>query len=247
MITTVIIDDEQGPANTLRMLLPELPIPATCLGVAHTVLDGIKLIREKRPQVVFLDIDMPFHNGFDLLSHFESRDFVVVFVTAHEEYTLRAIKHNAFDYLLKPVDPDEMETCMEKVQKHFDNANELKEAGETLSKQQETTRQLAIPIRDGVVFLKQEDIVRVEGEGSYSVFYTSGNQKYVSSKHLKEFEHLLPESLFFRIHKSYLINITTVRKYLKTEGHYVEMEDGSVLEVARRRKDDLLAAINTLN
>jgi two-component system LytT family response regulator len=252
MITTIIIDDEQGAANSLRLMLDELNTPVNHLGTAHNALEAIKLIGNAKPQLVFLDINMPFYDGFDLLDHFESPEFFVVFVTAHEEYAIKAIKHDAIDYLLKPIDPDELEFCVNKIQQYIDTGKmpaHLKGgmAGLKDTEQIGSDRKLAIPIRDGVVFIRQEDIIRVEGEGSYSVFHTTGSEQYISSRNLKEFEDLLPGQLFFRIHKSHLINIRRVRKYLKTDGHYVEMEDGSVLEVARRRKDDLLQLINALS
>lgn len=251
MITAVIIDDEQGAANSLKILLSELAIKVVCLGTAHSALEGIKLIRSVQPQVVFLDINMPFYDGFDLLEYFDDPDFFVVFITAHEQYAIKAIKYQAFDYLLKPIDTDELELCVSRIHSKIEqgevpyskNMDDARPAG---AEQKAHNRQLAIPIRDGVVFIRQEDIIRVEGEGSYSVFYTSDTGKYISSRHLKEFEDMLPEHIFFRIHKSHLINIRKVRKYLKTDGHYVEMEDGSVLEVARRRKDDLLQLMNAL-
>jgi len=251
MITAIIIDDEQGAANSLRLMLSELDTHVKHLGTAHSAADGIELIRSAKPHLVFLDINMPLKDGFGLLEHFESPNFFVVFVTAHEEYAIKAIRHNAVDYLLKPIDPDELEVCVSKIAQWIGagktpvNYRGMAAAAKDMELQ-EAGRQLAIPIRDGVVFLKQEDIIRVEGEGSYSVFYTTKEAKYVSSRNLKEFEDLLPEKLFFRIHKSHLINISKVRKYLKTDGHYVEMEDGTVLEVARRRKDDLISMINAL-
>jgi two-component system, LytTR family, response regulator len=246
MIKTAIVDDEKGAANSLKTMLSALSTPVAHVGTAYNVPDGIKLIRSEQPHVVFLDINMPFHDGFDLLSHFGNRDFLVVFVTAHEEHTLKAIKHHAFDYLLKPIDPDELEACLEKIAGYYTETGKTKAATYDTDRvvKKEAERHMTIPIRDGMVFIRQEDIVRVEGEGSYSVFYTTGNEKYVSSRYLGEFEEVLPAEYFFRIHKSHLINIRKVRKYLKKDGYYVEMEDGSVLEVARRRKDDLLALIN---
>lgn len=246
MIKTVIIDDEKGAANSLKTMLSEHH-QLVHAGTAYNVPDAVRLIRAENPNVVFLDINMPFHNGFDLLGHFEQRDFLVVFVTAHEEHTLKAIKHRAFDYLLKPIDPDELELCIGKITEHFAGAGNITPPKSNPDVKKDPERQMAIPIRDGMAFIRQEDIVRVEGEGSYSVFYTTGNEKYISSRYLGEFEEVLPAPYFFRIHKSHLINIRKVRKYLKKDGYYVEMEDGSVLEVARRRKDDLLALINSGN
>lgn len=252
MISAIIIDDEQGAANSLRLMLSELDTHVKHIGTAHTTADGIALIRSAKPRLVFLDINMPLKDGFGLLEQFESPDFFVVFVTAHEEYAIKAIRHNAIDYLLKPIDPDELEVCVSKIEQLIRSGKipvNYKSMAVAVKdeEQQGPGRQLAIPIRDGMVFLKQEDIIRVEGEGSYSVFYTTKDAKYVSSRNLKEFEDLLSEQLFFRIHKSHLINIRKVRKYLKTDGHYVEMEDGTVLEVARRRKDDLISMINALS
>lgn len=252
MINTIIVDDEQGAANSLRLMLSELNPPVNYLGMAHNALEAIKLIGRTQPQLVFLDINMPFYDGFDLLDHFDTPEFFVVFVTAHEEHAIKAIKHNAVDYLLKPIDPEELEFCVNKIRQFIDTGKIPDHLKTGMARLKETTyteadRKLAIPIRDGVVFINQEDIIRVEGEGSYSVFHTTGSYQYISSRNLKEFEDLLPDQLFFRIHKSHLINIKRVRKYLKTDGHYVEMEDGSILEVARRRKDDLLHLINALS
>jgi two-component system LytT family response regulator len=247
-IRAVIIDDESGAAKSLQFLLKEIDTPVECAGMAHSAFDAVNLIRSVKPEVVFLDVNMPFNDGFDVLDHFVQKDFLVIFVTAHEEHAIRAIRHHAFDYLLKPIDTDELAACMERAAGQLSGGRmrDTADVSRAALVHADIPRQLAIPVKDGVVFISQDDLVRIEGEGSYSTLYTSDKGSYVSSRHLKEFEDMLPASVFCRIHKSHLINIRKVRKYLRTDGHYVEMQDGSVLEVARRRKDDLLGMINAL-
>lgn len=232
MINAVIIDDEPRAAKSLEMMLNHPAMEVRCCGMAHNAMDAIALIRTLKPELVFLDIHMPGLTGFDVLKNAGETAFKTVLVTAHEEHALVAIKHRVFDYLLKPVDPEELLQCVTRFRKEAGKGSDPS----TVS----LIKPLAIPIKEGVVFVKCEDIICVEGDGSYTTLYAEGNQRYVSSKHLKEIEDLLPASMFFRIHKSHVINIHRVHKYLKTDGYYVQMDDGVILEVARRRKDDLL-------
>lgn len=232
MIQAVIIDDESRAAKSLEMMLEHPAMEVKCMGVAHQAMDGIALIKNLKPDLVFLDINMPGMTGFDVLKYTDEYQFKTVFVTAHEEHAVKAIKHRVFDYLLKPVDPDELMECVNRVRFGKYHAHET-EFGTQL-------KPLAIPVKDGMVFVKCEDIVWIEGDGSYTTIYAKNNQSYVSSKHLKEIESILPPGMFFRIHKSHVINVTHIHKYLKTDGYYIQMNDGAVLELARRRKEDLL-------
>jgi two-component system LytT family response regulator len=246
-MTAIIVDDEKKGRETLLKMVekycPELEVK----GMAASVEEAHALIVEHQPHIVFLDIEMPGEDGFALLEKFEVVPFHVVFVTAYDHYALKAIKHNALDYLLKPIDMDDLQQVIVKLKKtpvsqlppqRFDGVM----AGRKLA----YNSKLALPVKDGLIYLTVSDIIRIESDGSYSTFYTSDAKKYVVSRNLKEYEDALPVTHFFRSHKSHVINIYRVKKYLRTDGYFVEMEDGSVVEIARRKKDEFLQLMGEL-
>lgn len=242
----LLVDDEQKGREILKKLLethcPQVRIQA----LAANADEAYTLIRKHHPDVVFLDIEMPNGNGFYLLEKFEDIPFHVIFTTAYDQYAIQAIKHHAFDYLLKPVDIDELKAAVAQVEKAIALVAPKNQEPIPATRSVQPVNRLALPIREGTVYLFVPDIIRVESDGSYSTFYTTGGKKYVVSKNLKEYESLLPPTIFFRSHKSHLININKVKKYLRTDGYFAEMEDGSVVEIARRKKDEFLQLMGNL-
>lgn len=240
---TIIIDDERKGRELLAKLLadhcPQVEVCATAPGVE----EALDLIRLHKPQLVFLDIEMPGSTGFSLFDHAHDVPFEVIVTTAFNQYALPAIKHHVFDYLLKPVDTDELKKALEALSQKIGQAKpaEDRQAPKRLA----PGGKLGIAMRDGIFYCAVKDIVRIESDGSYSTVYLSDGKHYVASKGLGEYEELLPVGDFFRVHKSHLINVHKVRKYIRTDGNFLEMEDGSVIEIARRKKDEFLQLMNS--
>lgn len=224
----VIIDDEIKARENLEYLIKNFCPDVEVIASVSSISDGEVAIRTNKTDLVFLDIEMPHGNGFELLDKFKVITFNLIFISAYEHYALQAIKSEAIDYLLKPIDIDELINAVAKVCE-TKNTN-LTFPGENIEK-------LALPMRDGYVFLKLKEISRIESDGSYTTFFTITNEKFVVSKNIAEFERILDGSCFFRCHKSHIININFVKKFLRTDGYFVEMEDGSQVEVSRRKKE----------
>lgn len=208
------------------------------LGSFESAESGIQAIKKLQPDLVFLDIEMPGMNAFSMLEQLITINFDVIFVTAYDHYALKAIKHNALEYILKPVDKEELIASVEKYQKKIPpriNASNEPEPDNT---------KMVLSVREGFLFIDVAKIIRCEGDGNYTQVYLDDNHKYTASKTLKDFEKLLPPSTFIRIHKSHLINANFIKKYIKGEGGTVVMSDNSELEVSRRNKDYFMKYFN---
>jgi len=245
MISAVLIDDEPKNNAILEKMLTEFCPGVTVAGKADNSRDGIEMIRKLTPDLVFLDIEMPYGNAFDLLDQLKPFSFDVIFVTAFDNYTLKAFKYSALDYLLKPVDIEELKAAVERViekrKKQHVDIRQIELLLSNLKNPRNNVEKIALPSSQGLVFHDVQDIVRCEAQRGYTYIHLASGQKVVSSRNIKEFEEMLPENLFFRIHNSHLVNLNFVSKYLKGRGGNIEMTDGTVLEVATRRKDELLA------
>ena len=224
--------------NFLARYCPEV----TLVGEADGVAEGVKLLGQTKPDVMFLDIRMNDGNGFDLLEKIEQVSAAVVFTTAYDEYALKAFKYHALDYLLKPIDPEELMATVKRIQHSQTPSTErLNALYENRGRQQFET--LVLPGFDEFRFVKIENIVRVEADANYSKFHFVDGERIVASSPLKEYEQLLPEATFFRIHQSHLINLKFVAKFHKTDGGYVEMQNGNSIPVSRRKKSVFLDRI----
>lgn len=246
MLKAAIIDDEMGAVTALDLLIKKHIKGVKVIANATQAEDGISLIDEHKPDIVFLDISMPDMNGFTLLKHLKHKKFHLIFTTAHERYALQAIKLHATDYLVKPVDVDELKVAIENVQQHHELPPMNKDMGFLNSRKLTFTGRISLPVKEGVIFMPVSDIIWIESHGNYCTIHTLDSKKHLVSKNIGEYEELLPEKEFFRAHKSHLINIRKVKKYIRTDGYYVEMEDGSVIEIARRKKDEFLQVMNEL-
>jgi two-component system LytT family response regulator len=249
MIRAVLIDDEPKNNRILKKMLEEFCPDVLIEGQADNVTDGISLIREVEPDLVFLDIEMPYGSGFDLLDKLKPVRFEVVFITAFNDYSLKAIKYSALDYLLKPVNIEELKMAVakaaEKVSVRNINAR-IENLLYNLKKPQQDIQKIALPSKEGYMFVVLTDIIRCESKGGYTTFYIKDMEKIVSSRNIKEYEPLLSNELFFRIHNSHIVNLNHVKKYHRGRGGYLEMEDGAMIEVATRRKDELMARFGLL-
>ena len=244
MIRALIVDDEPKNRKVLRSLLTEFCPEVNIVGEAASADEAQRLIDEVSPELLFLDIEMPYGNAFDLLDKIMPVKFEIIFITAFDEYTLKAFRYSALDYLLKPVDIEELKGAVKKasekiglksINKQLANLlQNVKPAGTTAPK-------IALPTQEGFIFQATQDIVRFEAKGNYTYVFTTEGNKHVSSRTIRQYEEMLPESLFFRIHNSHIINLNYIKKYTKGRGGHVVMSDGSMLEVATRRKDAFLA------
>lgn len=241
-LRAVIVDDEQSGRDSLSRLLEENCHDVEVVGQAGSVDQAVEVIRLNQPDLVFLDVEMPRGSGFELLKRIERPSFKTIFVTAHNHYAIKAIKFSATDYLLKPVDVDELIASIEQIRSvKGDWTARYQNITETIDHNK--PNRLAVPVKDGFAFISPDEIIRLQADGSYTHIFTV-NEKYTASRNIKEYEDLLQDRGFFRAHHSHLINLSHVRNFSRNEGYSVVMIDGSVVEVARRKKDQFLQLMN---
>jgi two-component system LytT family response regulator len=242
----IIADDENGALNSLKNMIqnycPQLEIIAT----ANTVDNAFIEIEKHKPNLLFLDIEMGKKTAFDLLEQFSTMPFDIIFTTAYNHYAIKAIRFSALDYLLKPIDPEELKNAVERFISKKHDEELLNSKFKTLLgnlKQENKNKRIAISDTDGLVFIDISDIIRCHSDGSYTTIFLTDGKKMVVSKPIGEYEDLFNEENFFRIHRSHLININHIKKYMKGDGGYVLMSDGAEVEVSRRKKNEFMEAM----
>jgi two-component system LytT family response regulator len=244
MIRAVIIDDEPKVAKALEIVINRTNSDIEVTGIATNARDGVKLVKELKPDVLFLDVQMPVYSGFEVLEYIDADNVFVIFATAYQEFAIKAIRKKAFDYLLKPFDSEEVRLCLQRVRNTMSKGKNEKEiVPAKISHQKIITDRISIPVKDGMLFIKTSDIVRIEGSGSYSYIFTDHKEKHLVSKSLKEMEDQLDMTLFHRCHNSHIVNLSKIKKYIRNDGHFVQMQDGSMAEISRTRKDEFLSLI----
>jgi two-component system LytT family response regulator len=247
MISAVAVDDEMESIDALKGLINAYAPEVRIVGHACSVQKGYELIKEIKPQLVFLDIEMGVNSGFDLLELLDDTNFYLVFITAHEKFALRAIRFSALDYLLKPIVPQELKRVVNKitdVQYKNQEGQKVKHMFNNLLKEDIHQHRLTIPTQEGFEFIKIEDILYCKADGSYSHLILKDGQKRTTSKNLKYYSERLEDYGFYRIHSASLVNLKYVAKYSKAFGGGIIMEDGSELSVSKSRKAGLLALLN---
>jgi two-component system LytT family response regulator len=230
----VIIDDEEDSRSNTRNMIQNYCEEIEIVGEADNGPEGKKRIQELKPQVVFLDINMPGMNGFQMLEGIYQRDFCVIFLTAYSEHGITAVKAGATDYLLKPLMLSELQGAVKKVVQHY----ETKPSGSVNTKPEENKNLVLINHSKGFTLVDFKDIVWLEASDNYTNLFLNGQKKIVASKTLKEFEAILPETDFFRIHRSALINIHFVKEYSNHEGGEVILSDGTHVQVSKARTQE---------
>ncbi len=241
MFRAVIVDDEpkaiQGLSWELTNFSDEIEITNTFTNPE----DALVFLENHSPDCLFLDIQMPTMDGFQFLSKLKNRDFAVVITTAYDEYAIKALKHEALDYLLKPVDSDDLKDTIKKIKKFNSRVVNSEKLEQLLLNFNKTIQRKKITINtDGkLIFVESDSIVYVESEGNYSTLFLDDNSKMVLTKKLKEVNQLLPNSMFFRIHNSYIVNLNKIKEFYKSEG-YVIMSSNHKIPVARQRKSGFL-------
>lgn len=242
MIKTLIIDDENSCIEVVKELLAEYCKQITVIGTGSSVEEGIKLINELNPDLVFLDIELKNKLSFEILEKVKDNNLHIIFTTAHEKYAMLAIKASCLDYLLKPIETNELINAVAKFEKTKQitfNQKKIEILLENIGSTNSTINKIAVPCNDGYVFVNSNDIIYCEADLKYTNIYTSKNERIVSSKNLGEFEELLIVPLFFRCHKSNIININFVKKFLKNNNQ-VLMSNDKLIDVSFRKKDEFL-------
>jgi two-component system LytT family response regulator len=243
MIRTVLVDDEIDSIRVLERLLETFCPQVSIVGKADGVETALMVIQSSQPDLVILDIEMTQGNAFDLLNQLQPIDFQVIFVTAFDNYAVRAFKYSAVDYLLKPVDIDDLRDALDRVTEKAQEKgvmNKMKVLLDNMGTLNLSQQKMAVPTITGLMFVAIRDIIRFEAKGNYSVIFLHNGDQVTATRNIKEYEDLLPDSIFCRIHNSHIINLQNIQKYNKGRGGYVIMEDGSSIEVAIRRREEFL-------
>jgi two-component system LytT family response regulator len=239
-IKSIIVDDEKHGRENLAGILTEHCPEVEITGNANSVESAIKLIEDQAPDLVFLDIEMPGKKGLQLLEHFDDFTFEVIFVTAYDNYAIKAIRFSAADYILKPINYHELKAAVEKVAQRILLKTENKRIKELFRniKQPENPR-IGLPLGDRVEFVEIAQIIHCKGEGNYTYLYLDDKRKLLVAKTLVEFEDLLKDFSFIRTHKSHLINLKHVNAFLKAKEGTIYMSNGDEVAVSRRRKEQV--------
>jgi len=237
-IKSIIVDDEKHGRENLAGILEQHCPEVTVLGEADSVENAIPLIQTHNPNLIFLDIEMPKANGFQLLEHFKDFSFEVIFVTAYDNYAIKAIRFSAVDYILKPINFNDLKIAVDKAAQRI----RLKEDNDRVKQlyrniHQPQNPRIGLPTADRIEFVELDKIIRCQGEGNYTHFYFEENRHLLVAKTLVEFEDLLQEYSFIRIHKTHLVNLKHVVAYLKTDGGALQLSNGDLAAVSRRRKE----------
>lgn len=245
MIKALIIDDEPSAVNTLQLMLQRYIPEITILRATNDAQEGLLLIKSFQPNLLFLDIQMPVLNGFELLKKLSLFPFEIIFTTAHDQYAIQAIRFSALDYLLKPIDADELRTAFDKFLSRraeaLSNQALYQNLMHNISAADKKDFKLAVPTIDGTFFYFPDEIIRLEGESNYTRLYFTDKKPLLISRTLKEYEELLSEHGFIRVHKSHLVNKKHVVNYT-TDGQLV-LSDQSKVEISRRRKEEVMDAL----
>lgn len=242
MIRAIIIDDEPNCCKTLSALLdrfcPEVQVAAICLDG----LDGLEKIEQNKPSLVFLDVEMPKMNGFEMLERLSTINFHLIFTTSYDQYALKAFRFSAIDYLLKPIDRDELQRSVQKVvrQMQIPIPYQLEILMEKIKQPTKPTARIAMSTMEGLQMISVDNIIRCESDDNYTILFLKDKKKIVVSSTLKDIEELLEEYSFSRVHRSHLVNLNEIEKYLRGEGGYLIMSDGSSIDVSRTKKESLL-------
>ena len=238
----IIIDDEQDCVKLLslqlKMCCPQVEVVAECT----QSLEGLKEIQELKPDMVFLDIEMPRMNGFQLLEALGDIDFALVFVTAYDKFAVKAFRYSAVDYLLKPIDTKELQDCIRKIekQKRLDERQLSMLKSQYASPQKALPDKIALPFKNGVTFVLISDIIYCESDDNYTKFYLKNGTTSLVSKTLRDIQEILEERNFLRVHRQYLVNLDQISRYVKGEGNYLIMSNEVSIPVARNQKEKLV-------
>jgi two-component system, LytTR family, response regulator len=242
MIKAALIEDEPKSLDILKLMLAEHCSNVKVVATAGTVQEGIEVLQKVTPDLVFLDVSLSEGTAFEILQALPVISFQVIFTTAYKDYALDAIKHSALDYLMKPIDIDELVSAVQKYEDRLSLSVISERIQSLLSKTPSSEVKLALPTQEGLIFVRATDILRCEASGNYTFFFLKDSEKLLVSRSIKEYEETLQSRNFYRIHDSHIVNLAYIRKYVKGRGGYVILDDNSVIDVSVRRKSGFLEA-----
>lgn len=243
MIKAILIDDELHCLDTLSILLKEYCPGVQIIAQCRSANEGLQAIKKQKPDLIFLDIEMPGMNGFELLEHFTEISFAIIFTTSYDQYAIKAIRFSALDYLLKPIDPTELAIAVKKVeeQRPLPVAEQFQMLLKRLQNNDHPFNKIAVPTVEGFEMIAADNVVRCEADDNYTHLFLKNKTKVTACRTLKEMEEQLRDfPSFVRVHHSYVVNLNEVTKYVRGEGGYLVMTDGSTVNVSRSRKEALL-------
>ncbi|MBS1948675.1 MAG: response regulator transcription factor [Bacteroidetes bacterium] len=242
MITATIVDDEPYSCEALSTMLERHCPDITVLDLCYTAASALKSIEEKKPDILFLDIEMPFMNGFQLLEKLRVVDFELIFTTSYDQYAIKAIRFGALDYLLKPIDPEDLIKAVEKAMKRLEHPapQQVEVLLQKLNRPAMAVSKIAIPTIEGLQMILIADIITCSSDSNYTVLSLKNGQKIIASRTLKDIEELLEGYHFARVHHSHLVNLNEVEKYVKDQGGYLIMSNKTNIDVSRSRKEMLI-------
>ncbi|MBO9563490.1 MAG: response regulator transcription factor [Niastella sp.] len=250
MIDTVIIDDEQNNIDNLQYLLTRHCPQVKVVGTARNAVAGQTIIQQQQPALLFLDIQMPEKNGFELLQSLPGYQFEVIFITAFDQYGIQAVKFAAIDYLLKPINAEELKTAVQKVAEKNRQKKQNLQIENLLQllqhQQQKEEHRIALPTAKETRFARPQDIIRCESTNNYTTFYFNNAEKLMVSRPIYEYEELLNNYGFIRCHQSHLVNKRYIKSWIKEDGNYLLLEDGTQIPVSRQKKDTIKEQLERL-
>lgn len=246
MIRGIIVEDEKHSRETLRGMLDRYCKNVDVIAEADSYRSGLQLIKKHHPDVVFLDIQMPDGSGFRMLEELEEISFEIIFTTAFDQFAIKAIKYSALDYLLKPIDPEELVNALKKVERKLSNQQVNKNIQvllDNIKSREAEPHKIVLSTSEKIHIIETDQILRCESDNYYTNFFLADGKKILVSKTLKENEELLSDHNFIRPHKSHLVNVKYIKGFLRNDGGYIEMTDGSQIPVSRRKREKIIEVI----
>jgi len=246
MIKAILIDDELSARQVLENTIKSVDSSINICGDAGTIEEAVALINKHEPDIIFLDIELSYQSGFDLLDAIDAEKYIVIFTTAYNQYAIKAIRYAAFDYLLKPISPSELQASLNRAKETLSSGNNTQKPRLEILKEYldgKSLQRLLIATDKGVEVLEKKKIVRLEGDRNYTIIHSLGNKPLLTAKTLKEYEKQLAGGDFFRVYQSHLINLNCVVRYIRGRGGKLELLDGTILPVSREKKQALLSVL----
>lgn len=243
MLKAILIDDEVHCLETLSILLREYCSDVQIAAQCRSAKDALAAIKRDKPDLVFLDIEMPSMNGFEMLEQYTTIPFAIIFTTSYDQYAIKAIRFSALDYLLKPIDPNDLVNAVKKVQeqRHLPMAEQFQMLLRQIQNKDHQFHKIAVPTVEGFELVPADMVIRCEADDNYTHLFLKNKNKITACRTLKEMEEQLHDfAIFIRVHHSYIVNLNEVNKYVRGEGGYLVMSDGSSVNVSRSRKEALL-------
>jgi len=242
VVTATIVDDEPYCCEALCALLERYCSAVKVLDICYSASTALKSIKDHPPQILFLDVEMPHMNGFELLERLEHVNFHLIFTTSYDHYALKAIRFSALDYLLKPIEREDLQNAVQKVMKvaHAINPQQMEILLQNLINPNKPISRIAIPTMEGLQMINVESIISCTADSNYTVIFLKNKSKITASRTLKDMEEILKDYSFARVHHSHIVNINEIEKYIKGDGGFLNMTDGSSIDVSKNRKEMLL-------